>query len=412
MLNGKTILLIVTGGIAAYKSLILVRRLRERGATVRTVLTAAGEKFVTPLSVSALSHETVYTDLFSLTDEAEMGHLRLSQEADLIVVAPATADILAKMANGLADDLASTVLLAADAPILVAPAMNHRMWQHPATVANMAVLEARGVLRVGPEDGPLAEDESGPGRMAEPEDILAAIEQALGAAAHRPLAGRRALVTSGPTFEAIDPVRFIGNRSSGKQGHAIATALSALGAETVLVTGPVALADPPELETVHVESARDMLAACEAALPADVAVCAAAVSDWRAERSADRKLKKEGKAPPDLSLTENPDILATLARSARRPALVVGFAAETENVVANAQAKRAKKGCDWIVANDVSAAAGTFGGDANRVHLIREDGVEDWPKLAKQEVADRLAGRIAQALESGMRESVRAEAAE
>ncbi|MCY3830399.1 MAG: bifunctional phosphopantothenoylcysteine decarboxylase/phosphopantothenate--cysteine ligase CoaBC [Rhodospirillaceae bacterium] len=412
MLNGKTILLIVTGGIAAYKSLILVRRLRERGATVRTVLTAAGEKFVTPLSVSALSHEQVYTDLFSLTDEAEMGHLRLSQEADLIVVAPATADILAKMANGLADDLASTVLLAADAPILVAPAMNHRMWQHPATVANMAALEARGVLSVGPEDGPLAEDESGPGRMAEPEDILAAIEQALAAAAHRPLAGRRALVTSGPTFEAIDPVRFIGNRSSGKQGHAIAAALSALGAETVLVTGPVALADPPGAETVHVESARDMLAACEAALPADVAVCAAAVSDWRAERSADRKLKKEGKAPPDLSLTENPDILATLARSARRPALVVGFAAETENVVANAQAKRAKKGCDWIVANDVSPATGTFGGDANRVHLIREDGVEDWPKLAKQEVADRLAGRIAQALESGTRESFRAEAAE
>lgn len=412
MLNGKTILLIVTGGIAAYKSLILVRRLRERGATVRTVLTAAGEQFVTPLSVSALSHETVYTDLFSLTDEAEMGHLRLSQEADLIVVAPATADILARMANGLADDLASTVLLAADAPILVAPAMNHRMWQHPATTANMAALEARGVLRVGPEDGPLAEDESGPGRMAEPEDILAAIEAALGGAAHRPLAGRRALVTSGPTFEAIDPVRFLGNRSSGKQGHAIAAALAALGAETVLVTGPVALADPPGAGTVRVESARDMLAACEAALPADIAVCAAAVSDWRAERSADRKLKKEGKAPPALSLTENPDILATLARSARRPVLVVGFAAETENVVANAQAKRAKKGCDWIVANDVSAAAGTFGGDANRVHLIREDGIEDWPRLSKEEVARRLAERIAQALESDRQDSFRAEAAE
>ena len=412
MLNGKTILLIVTGGIAAYKSLILIRRLRERGAAVRTVLTAAGEKFVTPLSVSALSHEQVYTALFSLTDEAEMGHLRLSQEADLIVVAPATADILAKMANGLADDLASTVLLAADAPILVAPAMNHRMWQHPATVANMAALEARSVLRIGPEDGPLAEDESGPGRMAEPEDILAAVEEALGAAAHRPLAGRRALVTSGPTFEAIDPVRFIGNRSSGKQGHAIAAALSALGAETVLVTGPVALADPPGAETVRVESAREMLAACEAALPADVTVCAAAVSDWRAERAADRKLKKEGKGPPALSLTENPDILATLARSARRPALVVGFAAETENVVANAQAKRAKKGCDWIVANDVSAATGTFGGDANRVHLIREDGIEDWPRLAKDEVARRLAERIAQALESDDRDSFRAEAAE
>lgn len=412
MLNGKTILLIVTGGIAAYKSLILVRRLRERGAAVRTVLTAAGEKFVTPLSVSALSHEKVYTDLFSLTDEAEMGHLRLSQEADLIVVAPATADILAKMANGLADDLASTVLLAADAPILVAPAMNHRMWQHPATAANMAALEARGVRRVGPEDGPLAEDESGPGRMAEPEDILAAIEAALGGAAHRPLAGRRALVTSGPTFEAIDPVRFIGNRSSGKQGHAIAAALAALGAETVLVTGPVAMADPAGVEAVHVESAREMLVACEAALPADIAICAAAVSDWRAEQVAGRKMKKEGRGPPALSLTENPDILATLARSARRPPLVVGFAAETENVVANAQAKHARKGCDWIVANDVSPATGTFGGDANRVHLIREDGVEDWPRLAKEEVAQRLAGRIAQALESGNREPFRAEAAE
>ncbi len=412
MLNGKTILLIVTGGIAAYKSLILVRRLRERGAAVRTVLTAAGEKFVTPLSVSALSHEKVYTDLFSLTDEAEMGHLRLSQEADLIVVAPATADILAKMANGLADDLASTVLLAADAPILVAPAMNHRMWRHPATAANMAALEARGVLRTGPEDGPLAEDESGPGRMAEPEDILAAIEEALGGAAHRPLAGRRALVTSGPTFEAIDPVRFIGNRSSGKQGHAIAAALAASGAETVLVTGPVAMADPAGVETVHVESAREMLAACEAALPADIAVCAAAVSDWRAEQTAGQKLKKESSAPPALSLIENPDILATLARSARRPSLVVGFAAETENVVANAQAKRLRKGCDWIVANDVSPATGTFGGDANRVHLIRDDGVEDWPRLAKDEVAHRLAGRIAQALEPGNRESFRAEAAE
>ncbi len=412
MLNGKTILLIVTGGIAAYKSLILVRRLRERGAAVRTVLTAAGEKFVTPLSVSALSHEKVYTDLFSLTDEAEMGHLRLSQEADLIVVAPATADILAKMANGLAGDLASTVLLAADAPILVAPAMNHRMWRHPATAANMAALEARGVRRVGPEDGPLAEDESGPGRMAEPEDILAAIEEALDGAAHRPLAGRRALVTSGPTFEAIDPVRFIGNRSSGKQGHAIAASLGALGAETVLVTGPVAMADPAGVETVHVESAREMLAACEAALPADIAVCAAAVSDWRAEQTAGQKMKKESNAPPALSLTENPDILATLARSARRPSLVVGFAAETENVVANAQAKRLRKGCDWIVANDVSPETGTFGGDTNRVHLIREDGVEDWPKLAKDEVAQRLAGRIAQALEPGNREPFRAEAAE
>ena len=399
MLNGKTILLIVTGGIAAYKSLILVRRLRERGATVRTVLTPAGARFVTPLSIGALSHEKVYSDLFSLTDEAEMGHLRLSQEADLIVVAPATADILAKMAAGLADDLASTVLLAADAPILVAPAMNSRMWRHPATAANMAALEGRAVLRIGPNEGQLAEDESGPGRMAEPEEILAAIEAALAGGergAARPLAGRRAVVTSGPTVEAIDPVRFIANRSSGRQGHAVAAALAALGARTVLVTGPVALPDPAGVEAVHVESAREMLAACESALPADILVCAAAVSDWRVEGAAERKIKKDGAAPPALALTENPDILATLGGAARRPSLVVGFAAETEDVVANARAKRARKGCDWIVANDVSPAAGTFGGETNRVHLIDADGAEDWPRLTKQEVARRLAERIAE----------------
>jgi len=413
MLDGKNILLVITGGIAAYKSLILIRRLRERGATIRTILTRGGEQFVTPLSVSALSHEKVFTDIFSLTDEAEMGHLRLSQEADLVVVAPATADILAKMANGLADDLASTVLLASDAPVLVAPAMNHRMWQHPATVANVAALESRGVLRIGPNDGQLAEDESGPGRVAEPEEILAAVENALGAAAHKPLAGRRALVTSGPTFEPIDPVRFIGNRSSGKQGHAIAGALAALGAETILVAGPVAERDPPGVQTVHIESAREMLVACEEALPADILVCAAAVSDWRVDQTAGQKMKKEGNGPPALSLTENPDILATLSRSAQRPGLVVGFAAETEDVVANAQSKRDRKGCDWIVANDVSPSTGTFGGDANTVHLVHADGVEDWPRLSKTEVAQRLAERIAAALKAGaITQPAPAEAAE
>jgi len=406
MLNGKNLLLIVTGGIAAYKSLILVRRLRERGAVIRTILTESGAQFVTPLSLSALSHEKVYTDIFSLTDEAEMGHLRLSQEADLVIVAPATANILAKMANGIADDLASTVLLASAAPILVAPALNHRMWQHAATAANMATLEARGIRRIGPNDGQLAEDETGPGRVAEPEEILAAIEEMLGAGdaqpLARPLAGKRALVTSGPTYEPIDPVRFIGNRSSGKQGHAIAAALAALGAETLLVSGPVAEADPAGVKTIRVESAREMLAACEANLPADILVCAAAVSDWRVEHEAGQKMKKEGDGPPALSLTENPDILATLSRSAtQRPGLVIGFAAETENVIANAQSKRQRKQCDWIVANDVSPDSGTFGGDANTVHLIHDDGpggVEDWPRMSKDAVARTLAARVAESL--------------
>ena len=401
MLNGKRILLVVTGGIAAYKSLILVRRLRERGAAIRTILTKGGAQFVTPLSLSALSHEKVYTDIFSLTDEAEMGHLRLSQEADIVVVAPATANMLAKMANGIADDLASTVLLASAAPILVAPAMNHRMWQHPATVANMAALEARGVRRIGPNDGQLAEDESGPGRVAEPEEILAAIEETLGSGASLPLAGKRALVTSGPTYEPIDPVRFIGNRSSGKQGHAIAAALAALGAETILVSGPVAEADPAGVTTIRVESAREMLAACEANLPADILVCAAAVSDWRVEHQAGQKMKKEDAGPPALPLTENPDILATFSQSAtQRPGLVIGFAAETENVIANAQAKRLRKQCDWIVANNVAPDTGTFGGDANTVHLIHADGadgVENWPRMSKEAVARTLAARIAEA---------------
>lgn len=398
MLDGKRILLVIAGGIAAYKSLILVRRLRERGATVRCILSKGGAQFVTPLSVAALSHEKVYLDQFSLTDEHEMGHLRLSQEADLAVVAPATADILAKMAQGIADELATTVLLASAAPILVAPAMNHRMWLHPATLENMRKLELRGVKRVGPNQGPLAEDESGIGRMAEPEEILAAIEAQFRAGGR--LAGMRALVTSGPTHEAIDPVRYIANRSSGKQGHAIAAALAELGAETVLVSGPTALADPPGVSVFRIESAREMLTACERALPVEVAVCAAAVADWRAAAEAGQKLKKNGgEDSPSLRLAENPDILATLSQPGnRRPRLVVGFAAETENVVVNARVKRAKKGCDWLLANDVSPGTGTFGGDRNTIHLVTEKGVETWPTLAKDEVARRLAERIADTL--------------
>lgn len=398
MLDGKRILLVISGGIAAYKSLILIRRLRERGAKVRCILSKGGAQFVTPLSVSALSHEKAYLDQFSLTDENEMGHLRLSQEADLVVVAPATADILAKMAHGLADELATTVLLASAAPILVAPAMNHRMWLHPATLENMHKLELRGVKRVGPNQGPLAEDEMGIGRMAEPEEILAAIEAQFRAGGR--LAGLRALVTSGPTHEAIDPVRYIANRSSGKQGHAIAAALAELGAETVLVSGPTALADPPGVSVFRIESARDMLTACERALPVEVAVCAAAVADWRVAAAADQKIKKNGGPDaPSLTLAENPDILATLSQPGnRRPRLVVGFAAETENVVVNARVKRAKKCCDWILANDVAPGTGTFGGDRNTIHLVTEKGVETWPTLAKDQVARKLAERIAETL--------------
>jgi phosphopantothenoylcysteine decarboxylase / phosphopantothenate---cysteine ligase len=396
-LQGRRILLIIAGGIAAYKSLDLIRRLRERGAVVRVIMTEGARHFVTPLAAASLSAERVYTDLFSLTEESEMGHLRLAGEADLVVVAPATADLLAKMAAGLADDLASATLLATDKPILVAPAMNVRMWEHAATRANLALVGQRGVRRVGPNAGGLAEGETGMGRMAEPLEIVAAIEQMLGAGTV--LKGRRALVTSGPTHEAIDPVRYIANRSSGKQGHAIAAALAQLGADTVLVSGPTAERDPPGVTVVHVQSARDMLAACEKALPADVAVCAAAVADWRAE-AVPQKLKKKGGAPPTLKLVENPDILATLSKSGnRRPRLVVGFAAETEKVVENATAKRARKGCDWLLANDVSPAAGTFGGDVNTIHLLDEAGVEDWPPLSKRDVAERLAQRIAQFIE-------------
>ena len=397
MLQNRRILLIIAGGIAAYKSLELIRRLRDRGAAVRCVMTEAAAQFVTPLSVASLSEDKVYGDLFSLTDESEMGHIRLSREADLLVVAPATADLMARMAAGMADDLAAATLLASDKPVLIAPAMNLMMWAHPATQANLTTLAARGVRRVGPNAGYLADGEVGPGRMAEPMEILAAIE------AHfsddRRLAGRRALVTSGPTREAIDPVRYISNHSSGKQGHAIAAALAALGAETILVSGPTQEPTPAGVRLVAIESAAEMLAATEANLPVDVAVMAAAVSDWRIETVATQKLKKNGKGPPSLRLTENPDILATVARRGNdRPALVIGFAAETENVVANATEKRRRKGCDWILANDVSLGTGTFGGDRNTIHLVDGETVEDWPVMTKQEVAARLARRIAAVL--------------
>ncbi|MFO0998009.1 MAG: bifunctional phosphopantothenoylcysteine decarboxylase/phosphopantothenate--cysteine ligase CoaBC [Alphaproteobacteria bacterium] len=397
MLHGKRILLVVSGGIAAYKSLELIRRLRERGAAVRCVLTAGGAQFVTALSLAALSEDKVYSELFSLTDESEMGHIRLSREADLVVVAPASADILAKMAHGRADDLATAVLLAADKPVLVAPAMNVRMWHHAATQANLATLESRGVLKVGPVEGAMACNEFGMGRMSEPADILAAVERFFGD--RSPLAGRRALVTSGPTHEAIDPVRYIANRSSGRQGHAIAEALARLGAETTLVTGPTHQPDPPGVIVVHVETAIEMNTACQAALPADVAVCAAAVSDWRPAQAANQKMKKNGKGAPTLVLAENPDVLANLAASSnRRPRLVIGFAAETETVIDNARAKLAKKGCDWIVANDVSPATGVFGGERNTVHVVSATDVESWQTMTKAEVASRLADRIAQAL--------------
>ena len=395
MLHGKRILLIVAGGIAAFKSAELIRLLRGRGASVRCVLTEAGAKFVTPLTLQALSEDRVYGDMFSLTDESEMGHIQLSRDADLLVVAPATADLLARMAGGLANDLAATVLLATDKPVLAAPAMNVRMWTHAATVANVETLRKRGVTFVGPNDGAMACNEHGPGRMSEPVEIVAAIDAMLGR--DRPLAGRRALVTSGPTREALDPVRFISNHSSGKQGHAIAGALAELGADVTLVSGPVAVPDPQGVKVVHIESADQMLAACLDAGPLDIAVCAAAVADWKAARLATGKIKKQaGAPPPALELAPNPDSLATLSKAGpRRPALVVGFAAETENVVANAVDKRTRKGCDWIVANDVSPATGTFGGERNTVHLVSATGVEEWPTLAKDEVAGRLAARIA-----------------
>jgi len=396
MLAGKRILLIVGGGIAAFKSLDLIRRLRERGATVVPVLTRAAEEFVTPLSASALAAQKVYRDLFDLTDEAEMGHIELSRDADLLVVAPCTADLMAKMAGGHAGDLASTVLMATDKRVLIAPAMNVRMWEHAATVRNLVALRGDGVLVVGPNEGDMACGEYGPGRMAEPLEIVAAVEAAL---MDGPLKGRHVLVTSGPTHEPIDPVRYIANRSSGAQGAAIARALAALGARVTFVTGPADVPPPGGVEVIAVQTAQQMLNAVEAALPADAAVFAAAVADWRMAQDTQQKIKKvEGKLPM-LEFAENPDILATVARMDKgRPTLVVGFAAETENVVKNATAKRARKGCDWIVANDVSPETGIMGGDENAVTLITDDGAEGWPRMSKNQVATRLAEKIAGAL--------------
>ena len=397
MNTGKSVLLIIGGGVAAYKALLLIRLLKTAGVGVRAVLTAGGAQFVTPLSVGALSGEKVFTDLFDLTDEAEMGHIQLSRAADLVVVAPATADLMAKMAAGLADDLATTLLLATDKDVLIAPAMNVRMWDHAATQANLATLRARGVTVVGPDEGDMACGEYGPGRLAEPETIFAAIEAAL-TPRLSDLAGKRIVVTSGPTHEPIDPVRYIANRSSGKQGQAVASALAARGAEVVLVSGPVRLVAPAGVETRKIETAREMLDATLAALPADAVVCAAAVADYRVDGAAEHKLKKADGAGRSLTLVENPDILATVSAlpEGQRPRLVVGFAAETQEVIAYAQAKRTRKGCDWIVANDVSQ--GVFGGDENAVTLIDAKGAEDWPRMGKDAVAEKLAGRIAAAL--------------
>ena len=406
-LSGRSILLIIGGGIAAYKSLELIRLLKQRQAKVTAIMTKAAAEFVTQLSVASLTAEKVYTDLFSLTDEVEMGHIELSRAADLLVVAPASADLMAKMAQGLANDLASTTLLATDKKILIAPAMNVRMWQHPATMRNLATLKGDGVRVVGPNDGEMACGEYGPGRMAEPVEILAAIEAHFagsavplaGATATRPLTGRRVLITAGPTHEPIDPVRYIANRSSGKQGYALAQAAVALGAETILVSGPVHVPIPPGAQMMPVETAAEMLKTVESELPVDIAIFAAAVADWRVADAADQKIKKGSGGLPDLKLAENPDILKTVAGAkTKRPKLVVGFAAETENVIANAKAKLAKKGCDLIIANDVSADKGVMGGDKNTVHLVSASGVESWPELSKQEVAQRLMAELARRL--------------
>ena len=397
MLAGKRVLLIIGGGIAAFKSLDLIRRLRERGAAVTPVLTPAAEEFVTPLSASALSAQKVYRDLFDLTDEAEMGHIELSRAADLVVVAPATADLMAKMANGHANDLASTLLMATDKRVLIAPAMNVRMWQHAATRRNLATLRADGILVVGPDEGDMACGEYGPGRMSEPLAIAAAVEAAL---QDGPLKGRHVLVTSGPTHEPIDPVRYIANRSSGAQGSAIARALAALGADVTFVTGPADAPPPDGVRVVAVQTARQMLDAVQAALPADAAVFAAAVADWRMAEDSAQKIKKDGNGqPPSLKFTENPDILATVSKTeTNRPQLVVGFAAETDDVLANATAKRLRKGCDWMLANDVSPETGIMGGPENAVTLITETGADTWPRMRKDQVAARLAALIAEAL--------------
>tara|TARA_R110002074_G_scaffold60137_3_gene145878 strand:- start:1762 stop:2970 length:1209 start_codon:yes stop_codon:yes gene_type:complete len=396
MLAGKHILLIIGGGIAAFKSLDLIRRLRERGAVVTPVLTRAGEEFVTPLSVSALAGNKVFRDLFDLGDEAEMGHIQLSRVADLVVVAPATADLMAKMAQGLANDLASTLLLATDTPVLIAPAMNVRMWEHAATKRNLATLKGDGIAIVGPNDGDMACGEYGPGRMAEPLEIVAAVEMRL---ADGPLKGKKVLVTSGPTHEPIDPVRYIANRSSGAQGAAIGRALAALGADVVFVTGPADVPPPDGVQVIKVQTAQQMLEAVQAALPVDAGVFAAAVADWRVSSASDRKLKKSKDELPVIEFAENPDILKTVSQMKKgRPSLVVGFAAETNDVIENATAKRKRKGCDWIIANDVSPGTGIMGGSENAVTLISDDGVEDWPRMGKDAVAAKLAARIADAL--------------
>jgi phosphopantothenoylcysteine decarboxylase/phosphopantothenate--cysteine ligase len=394
-LSGKRVLLIIGGGIAAYKTLELIRRLAERGAKTRVILTESGSQFVTPLSLASLSGDKVYQNLFDLTDEAEMGHIALSRSADIVVVAPATANLMAKLANGHADDLASTALLATDKPVLIAPAMNVRMWEHASVKRNLAALIGDGISIVGPNEGEMACGEFGEGRMAEPDEIVAAIGHLLSGEGSGPLKGLRALVTAGPTHEPLDPVRFLGNRSSGKQGYAVAEALTHAGAETTLVSGPVDLNPPRVAKFVRVETARQMLAACEAALPQDIAVCTAAVADWRPEIQASSKMKKSDQGAPSLNLVENPDILFTLAHHAARPQLVVGFAAETENLDANAAAKRARKECDWIVANDVGLTSSVMGGDKNTIHLVTASGSETWPELDKQEVARRLVQRIA-----------------
>jgi phosphopantothenoylcysteine decarboxylase/phosphopantothenate--cysteine ligase len=404
-LSRARILLIISGGIAAYKSLELIRRLRDRGATVQVVMTSAARQFISPLSAATLSGQPVRDDLFSLTDEAAIGHIELSRAADLVVVAPASAHILARMAAGLADDMATTVLLATDKRVLAAPAMNVRMWQHPATRRNLGRLKDDGVLFVGPESGPMACGEFGPGRMAEPPAIVEAIEQALAAEAAPsdslqappgPLSGRRIIITSGPTYEPIDPVRFIGNRSSGRQGHAIAQAAIGAGASVTLVTGPVGLSDPAGAEVIHVGSAREMREAVQASLPADAFIGAAAVADWRADRVASQKIKKDAKESPTLRLVENPDILAEVAKkTTMRPAVVIGFAAETENVTANAVAKLQRKGCDLIIANSVAEGTSTFGGETNQVQVIDARGVESWPPMTKAEVANGIVRRLA-----------------
>ncbi|MDI6026956.1 bifunctional phosphopantothenoylcysteine decarboxylase/phosphopantothenate--cysteine ligase CoaBC [Corticibacterium sp. UT-5YL-CI-8] len=400
-ISGKRILLIIGGGIAAYKTLDLIRRLRERGASVRAVMTSAAQEFITPLSVGALTADHVFTDLFDRQDEHDVGHIRLSREADLIVVAPATADLMAKLAGGLANDLASTALLATNKKVLMAPAMNPLMWAHPATMRNRATLAKDGILFVGPNKGEMAESgEAGEGRMAEPLEIVAAVEALLDTSP-KPLTGRRIVITSGPTHEPIDPVRYIANRSSGKQGHALAAALARLGADVRLVSGPVSIPDPVGVTTTHVETARQMKDAVEALLPADAAIFVAAVADWRTESEEGEKIKKvAGEGAPTLRMTENPDILAGIGHHAQRPYLVVGFAAETRDVVQNAQAKLAKKGADFIVANDVSHAGGVMGGDRNTVRIVSQSGVEQWPEMGKDEVAARLAALIAERLKT------------